>query len=108
MSDYYKVAGDYHVPRQVIEDLIMEAGIGINYWAESMRIHRDTEMVTVKHDQGGRDAVSFQDIAEALGILAMEGYPAEYALLTGHEEELDVDVADRVIQMAVLGELVYG
>ena len=111
----------YNVPDGDIEVLIEMAGYGIGYWAMSAVVDDEARTYTVT-DEDGPYVVYYDDLARVLVEVALGehevGYPREYAInylqeLEGEGSkyaagEIDSDLADAIVQIAALGEIVYG
>lgn len=122
----------YTVPDRVIADVIIDmAGYGIKYWAKRAVWDSEKREYTVfwaEDDSDDPDMLSwhvlaYQDIAQAAAEVAfntdirlnntLTGYVREFfrELEAGEEfpgGDIDSEVADAIIQVAIFGEVIYG
>jgi hypothetical protein len=119
-----KISIELEVSDEDIINMIDTAGYGIGYWAEYGEVDEKarTYMVTPSYDDKREDfTVGFDDIVRVLVEVAMGGhkvgYPRQYAMEWLQEVkagnkyaggELDTDIMDVVIQIAIFGEVIYG
>ena len=113
----YKVSVtlNYDIPQEDIDTLIDMAGYGINYWARTAEVDEHTYTVQWDDDleQPRKAVVSHQSLADALVWVATNhfGYVGDYARDYFKEEDagnIDGDLADVVVQIAIFGEVIYG
>lgn len=100
-----------------IDDVVTTAVEGgINYWATE--IHRVDDVISFAVDDtpgDGRKTVTHRMVAEAIQNILSEDMAGSYlteqvreAVLTHDAGHIDAEGADVIVQVAALGEVVYG
>jgi len=117
----------YEIPDSDIEVLLEMAGYGINYWAKALHIV-DRKVTIVDVAEGGFDGLSdtyhtnYTQLAEALVSIGtgqtqsgFEEYARRYLAEVSDNAakewaagNIDADLADHVVQIAALGDIIYG
>jgi hypothetical protein len=109
---------------ELFDDIIETAGYGIGYWAQTLTHDIPSETVRIVFDGDdfdddsplatGEKTITHQGITDAIeSLLKGDAKCGNYILeqlrdyLNG-EPTLDTDLADVIIQVATLGEIVYG
>lgn len=115
------------IPDDTIEVLLEMAGYGIAYWASSLD-YRDGKVTIIDREpddegEGKTYTCDYADLAEALVNLGTGVFPSAYQDYAARylsemldpnlfaedaSGNIDSDLADHVVQYAVLGELIYG
>lgn len=113
-----KIEKTYDITDEIIDVIIEGAGYGIAYWADELTQHSDRISIHIPED--GYRVVSHQKLAEALvhiGTRNSPNYVDQYAQRTLREIEdkerypggdIDSDLADVIVQIALFGEVIYG
>ena len=123
---YIDIAKTVKVTTEDIDDIVATAFEGgINYWCGSARVVGDYlgEYASEQISRGGEVILTdFEDEEEEYTLtrskllkgikLAIDGdYYSEYEWVNGNELDpcqIDAEVADVIIQLALFGEIVYG
>ncbi len=111
----------FRVPRRDVMTIIEMGGYGISYWASTMRLSENDILVVYTHEEGVLrceiELLATVLIELANGLHAVSDNIRQYAgyylrdLQKGDEYaagQIDATLADVIIQIALLGEVVYG
>ena len=106
------------VSDEVIEDIIDGADYAIGYWAENADHNQQNKTYTFwETEEGVEHKVSYQDIIDALSKIARGDVRVRTDIRDAIVVDLvdysracrmDAEVYDVVIQVAALGDIVYG
>ncbi len=100
-----------------IEEIIEIAGYGIGYWAYAAQWDTDKKIYKVSWRDSDDEPfaykfLSYNDIREAIDRITLHqvevGDNTLEALISADMGAIDADAADSIIQIAALGEIVYG
>lgn len=121
MSETVRQTVKYEIPDEVIDVIIDMAGYGIAYWATSAARFPEARKYKVYVAEDDETfTVSYNELAEALVQVATRdsgSYVDSYARQTlmeiqdGEEfpgGDIDADLADVIVQLAIYGEVIYG
>lgn len=120
----YTIQSEIVVSDEMIETIIEMGGYGIAYWAWSLDVDYTTRSV---HITDGYETdpstgelrvfvATFEEIAQALAVVASSKSPvaywlSEYAMAALQQDDpghIDSQLADVVLQLAAIGEVIYG
>lgn len=114
MTDYnIEVKVTHTVTEDDIDTLVEMAGYGISYWARSAAF-ADGEFTVYDAEDEVEHSCTAEELAEALVKIAVgefqSGYQEYAADYLRHQDAgyIDADLADHVVQYAMLGDVMYG
>ena len=113
------------VTEEDIDDIMCTAlEGGITYWCNKSKvvgeylgeygheqIARGGKLIIYDMVEDDKYTLTRQDLLEGIKLAIEEGYYKEYGWFNGHELDtcnIDAEVADVIVQMALFGEVVYG
>lgn len=113
-----KISVTHEVSDQMLKDILITAVEGgSDYWAIYENVVRDAELnilsvlVTEQeaHDDSGPiyRKVTPEDIGRAIVLLAASSLPERH-IQSVIDEDVDAETADVLMQLAVLGDVIYG
>lgn len=108
----------FEIPREDIADMLDTAGYSISGWATQAAIREETYVVHTDayDDEMTVHTATYEQLAQALVRIGTSGefegyYVAQYAkdyLFTQDAGNIDGELADMVVQLALFGEIVFG
>lgn len=109
---------NYSIPAQDIETLVEMAGYGIKYWAVDAEDTGTSFIVWYEDVEGDPSTIqkrtaTYEELAHKLADFAANGhgYVSEYARAYFRDMdagEIDGELADVIVQLAIFGEVIYG
>ena len=119
----YAIKRIINIDSEMIEDIIDTAGYGIGYWATTATLDRLAETYTIEFDgedfsdaplNSGLVVLTYAKIANAIHKIIDGGVVNDSLTqelndtITSGEMDIDSEMADCIIQLAIFNEIVYG